>query len=86
MCEPPSLSKRPKGARPDVLLKQDTVFYNGGTLRMSEPRSGYRCFAKLTVRNPSDKLFSWGAGSNAEKKSTWEKAPDHIDNIRAIET
>ena len=60
----------------------ETVFYNGGKIRMSFSKKSYRCFAALSCKNPIDKSFYWSDGG---KDAAWSKALDHIDNTRLLE-
>ena len=60
----------------------ETVFYNGGKIRMSFSKKSYRCFATLARANPIDKSFYWCDGGAA---AAWSKALDHIDNTRLSE-
>ena len=83
----PSQSKplvAPPNKRPCVSLKLETVHYNGGKIRASESKGGYRCFPTLSS-NPSDKCFRWGDGSTSAKTKAWNAALDHIDSIRKKE-
>ena len=74
----------PPNKRPCVSLKLETVHYNGGKIRASESKGGYRCFPTLST-NPSDKCFRWGDGSTSAKTRAWNAALDHIDSIRKKE-
>ena len=60
----------------------DTVYYNGGKITMSFSKKSYRCFANLTVKNPSDRSFYWADGG---KEAAWERALAHIDLARREE-
>ena len=75
----PSTSSSTK--RPHVSFEAETVYYNGGKIRMSETKGGYRCFPTLTL-NPSDRLFRWGDGSIGSKTDAWNQALNHIDKTR----
>ena len=74
----------PPNKRPRVSLTLETVYYNGGKIRASKPKGGYRCFPTLSP-NPSDKCFRWGDGSTAAKTLAWNAALDHIDRTRMNE-
>lgn len=83
----PSKSKpqvAPPDKRPRVSLTLNTVYYNGGKIRASEPKGGYRCFPTLSA-NPSDRCFRWGDKSTAAKTLAWNAALDHIDMTRMNE-
>ena len=80
----PTVLKRPSSAyvdRPKVSLKLETIFYNGGKIRMSDPKQGFRCFP--TLSSPVDRLFKWGGGSVPAKTEAWHAALDYIDHIRS---
>jgi hypothetical protein len=57
----------------------ETVFYNGGKIRMSFSKKSYRCFASLACPSPADKSFYWSDDGQA---AAWSKALDRIDNTR----
>ena len=87
-CKRPAAKPLPKdssyGGRPARMdgteaNPPDTVYYNGGKLRMSFSKHAYRCFATLDCSNPSDKSFPWG---ECGKKAAWKMALDHIDAAR----
>ena len=67
--------------RPSVLAAEHvTVWYMGGKLQKSNPKGGFRCFAKHP--NPSDKIFRWDDESKPALQKAWDAACSHIENIR----
>lgn len=83
----PSQSKpqvAPPNKRPRVSLTLETVYYNGGKIRASKAKGGYRCFPTLST-NPSDRCFRWDDISTAAKTLAWNAALNHIDTTRMNE-
>ncbi len=67
--------------RPLVLLEEKGIAWHmGAKITVSDPKQGYRCFAKHP--NPSDKLFRWSSPSKPNKQKAWNAALSHIEKIR----